>query len=479
MTSFERAPARPGPSTGAAYPTPATTLTGHRLFLSLMLLTQFLVVLLDTVAALGLPAIQRDLGFSGPDVQWVLTAYLIAYGGLLVLAGRTADVFGRRRVLVGGLLLFTAASCLCGAAGSAATLIAARAVQGAGAAFASAAALSMVTVMFTGRARHAALGAWGLVSGFSASVGVVLGGIVTELLGWRWTFLLLAPLGLAIALLTRRFAPGLGALPRTRPLDVGGAVTCTVGVTLVVLGISRSHDAALTSPGTLAPFAAGVAMIAFFLAWERRAAAPLMPLWVLRRRSVVGSNLGAAVFGAVLFGVFILASLYLQDGLGYEPIATGLALVPMGVMSLTLGVAVGRLVTRFGYRAIVVIGLAVMAAGAGALSVGAGDGLLAAFLPASLLFGVGLCLSEISTIIGATDELGHGELAGLASGLWSTAFQLGGAIGTAILTTVMAAASDDAGAQGVIDGFAMAAATGAGIALAGALLVLGILPARR
>jgi MFS family permease len=461
-----------------AVPPPASeTLDGRRMLLGLLLTTQCLVVLLDTASALALPGIQRDLGFAPQDLQWVLTAYILGFGGLLLLGGRAADLAGRRRVLVGGLAVFALASLACAVAGSPLALTVARGVQGAGAAFASAAGLSIVTVIFTGAARNAALGAWGIVSGASASIGLVTGGIVTDVLGWRWSFGLIVPIAVATVLLSLRFVPALPGSGREKPLDVAGAALCTGGIALFVLGISGVQDGGWGTTRTSGGLLGGAALLAAFLAWERRAADPLVPPWVLRTRSVVGTNLGAGVLGASLLGVFMIASLYLQDGLRHGPLEAGLLMLPTGAASLVAGGDVGRLVGRVGYRPVIVAGLLVLAGGALALSLAAGHPVLLSFAPALLLFGVGIVLSEVSSLIGATDDLGHGELAGLASGLWSTSFQLFGAVGVALLVTIATAHPGD-GAAGAVDGFERATLVGAGIALAGAALTAGALSRR-
>jgi MFS family permease len=446
---------------------PFERLQGHRLMLVLMLLTQCLVVLLETASTLALAGIQADVGFEAQDLHWVLTAYLIGFGGLLMLGGRAADLIGRRRVLVGGLTGFTIASLACAVSDSPLALSIARALQGGGAAFASAAALSIVTVTFTGDARNAALSAWGIISAASASIGLLVGGITVDLLGWRWVFGLIVPIAGVTAVLSLRFVPRLRGTKRVLPLDIPGAVLCTGGVALLVFGLSGIQDQGLGATRTWTGLLAGTALMVALLAWERHAPDPLLPLWVFRRRSLMGANLASGIFGAVLLGLFIVMALYLQEGLDYSPIESGVLLLPTSIVSLVTGFSVGRLVTRFGYRPVIVVGLVVLSAGALALSASADNSVLAVFVPATLLFGIGISLSEISSLIGAMDELGHGELAGLASGLWSTAFQLLGAVGVAIVVTV-AAGSTASGPAGVTEGFEQAALAAAGIAIAGA-----------
>ena len=453
------------------------TLAGNHLLLGLLLLTQCLVVLLDTSLALALPGIEESLGFAPHDLQWVLTTYMIGFGGLLILGGRTADLFGRRRILVAGLTVFALASLLCALAWSPLFLSVARAAQGGGAAFASAAALSIVTVTFTGAARRVALSAWGIVSGASASVGLVLGGIAADLLGWRWVFGLIFPIAASIAVLSLRFVPSSARACSRRPLDVPGAVLCASGIAALVLGASAVQDTGAGGLRTWGGLLSGGVLLCVFLLWERHAADPLVPLWAIGRRLTGGANLASGTLGAVLLGVFLGMSLYLQEGRSLSPVVSGLQMLPTGLVSVVAGLAVGRMVGRVGPRPVILAGLLVLATGSLALAVVAAAESLIPFLAASLLFGLGVSMAEVSSLIGATEEFGHGELAGLASGLWSTAFQLCGAIGVAVVVTL--AAGSGAGSEAdAVDGFEQAAAVGAAMALAGALLAAPLLRQR-
>jgi EmrB/QacA subfamily drug resistance transporter len=446
------------------------------LLLGLLLLTQFLVVLLDVDATLALPAIQRDLGFSVADLQWVQTAYMIGFGGFLLLAGRGADLLGRRRVLVGGLAVFTLASVWCGIAPSAVTLVLGRAVQGFGSALAAAAALSIVTVTFTrGAERDRALGLYGLVSGIAATLGLLVGGVVTELMGWRWVFLIMVPVSAAAALAILRVVPPYPGARGAGRLDVAGAVTASAAIALLVLGVSEAGSAGWTDAAAIGPLLGAVALGAAFVARERRAAAPILPLGVLRLRNVVGGNAATLVFGAMLLGVLALMSIYLQDARGLSPIECGLWMLPTGLGSLTLSVAASRLVGRFGFRRMLAVALVLTAAGAGGLSAAGADGSLwLVFLPAAVLFGIGICFAEVSSVITTSEDLGHGADAGLSSGLWSTSTQVGGAIGLGVMAAVMAQGADGPGAAGVAAGFQDAMLLGAGIGAVGVAIVLAV-----
>ena len=464
----KRATIRGGLSVTAARPI-------HRsLLLALLLLTQFLVVLLDVDATLALPAIQRDLGFAITGLQWVQTAYMIGFGGFLLLAGRAADLFGRRRILVAGLAVFTLASVWCGLAPSAVALVLGRAVQGLGSALAAAAALSIVTVTFTrGAERDRALGLYGLVSGLAATLGLLVGGVVTELMSWRWVFLVMVPVSAAAALaILRVVPPHPGA--RGERLDLAGAILGSSAITLLVLGVSQAGTAGWTGGATIGPLLGAVAVAAAFVARERRAAAPILPLGVLRLRNVVGGNVATLVFGALMLGVLALTSVFLQDARGLSPIECGLWMLPTGLGSLTLSVIASRLVGRFGFRAMLALALALMAGGsAGLAAVGADGSLWLVYLPAAAVFGAGICFAEVSSVITTSEDLGHGAEAGLSSGLWSTSMQVGGAVGLGVMATVMAHGSG-AGTAGVADGFHDAALLGAGIGVAGILVVLAV-----
>jgi EmrB/QacA subfamily drug resistance transporter len=439
------------------------------------LLTQFLVVMLDTEATLALPAIERDLGFSAGNLQWVQTAYMIGFGGFLLLAGRAADVFGRRRLLVLGLTTFTLSSALAGAAPSSEVLVAARAAQGLASALASAAALSIITVTFVrSEERDAALGAWGLVSGSGATVGFLVGGLVADLASWRWVFFILIPFGAFAAIASLLMVPAHGPTDRDQPLDLLGAVTSTVGLVALVFGVSESGTEGWASAATISGLVVGVVLLACFVACEARAASPLLPLHVLRLRNLVGGNVATLVFGAILLGIFALLSIYLQEGRGYSPIECGLALLPTGAASLLLSVRAGRLAGRYGKRRVLLSGMALLSAGSAALALATHDSsYLLGLLPASALFGIGICGTEVGSVITSVHDLGHTDAAGLASGLWSSSLQVGGALGLAVLATVMAASGR--GAVGVTEGFRSAAFVAAGIGVVGVVVVWLIL----
>ncbi|GIJ45562.1 MFS transporter [Virgisporangium aliadipatigenens] len=392
-----------------------------------VLCTGTLMVVLDgSIVAVALPVIGRDLGFDGAGLAWVVNAYLIAFGGLLLLAGRVGDLVGRRRVFLAGLVLFTAASLLCGFAGSAAVLVVARFVQGVGGAMASAVALGMVVTLFPAPAERAkALGVYSFTQAAGSSLGLVLGGVLTETAGWHWIFIINVPIGVvAVALVPRLFAAERG-LGLSAGADVPGAVLGTAGLMLGVY--------AIVGPSPLSGVAA-VLLIAGFVARQATAAAPLMPLRLVRP-----ANLTMLLLVAGMFGFQFLTALYLQDVLGYGAVATGLAFLPAPVLIavVSLGLA-GRLTARYGERAVLAGGLALIVAGLLLLTRAPADGHYAVDLfPALALLGSGFGASVVvlfaRAMSGADDAA-----AGVTSGIVNTTQQVGGALGLAALASVAA-----------------------------------------
>lgn len=401
---------------------------------------------------------------------------MITFGGLLLLAGRCSDMFGRRRMLLAGLGLFTGASLVCGLAGSPGVLVTGRALQGLASAFASAAALSIITVTFTrGSERDAALGGWGLVSGSAASIGLLLGGVLTEWLGWNWVFLSLVPVSGAAALASLWLVPAHHTVRAGTRLDVAGALLGTLAVVAFVFAIAESSSTGWISAPVLGGLAASLVLGALFAERERRATDPILPLRTLRIGNVGPGNVATLFFGAILLGVFALTSVYLQDGCGFSPVGCGFAMIGTGVMSILLSGRAARLVGRLGFRPVLAGGLAIMGAGAAALAVaggGAPSSVLVVFLPASVVFGAGIAATEVASIITSTEDLGHGELAGIASGLWSTSLQVGGAVGLAVLATVMAGVAHGHLRPTVVGGYRDAALVACALGLVGAALVL-------
>ena len=410
------------------------------LALGVLCLGNLMIVLDTTIVNVALPSIRQDLGFSESSLAWVVNAYLLTFGGFLLLGGRLGDLLGHRRMFVTGIACFTAASVVCGLAGSSATLVVARAVQGLGGAVVSAVALSLVMTLFTEPAERAkAMGFIGFVAAGGGSIGVLLGGVLTDSLDWHWIFLVNVPIGAAVLVLATRILP---ATDETRPrgsIDLAGAVTVTVALMLAVYGIVGGNAAGWTSARTLGVLLASVAMLAVFLRIESTVEAPLVPLALFRLRNLAVSNIVGVLWAAAMFAWFFLSALYLQLVLGYSPLQVGLSFLPanlvMGAFSLGLS---AKLVMRFGIRAPLGIGLLLAAAGLVLFArAPVGGDYLTDVLPAMLLLGVGAGMAFNPVLLAAMDDVEQTE-AGLASGVVNTAFMMGGALGLAVLASVAA-----------------------------------------
>lgn len=478
------------------------------MLLTLLVATQFLVVLLDTDVALALPAIRRELGFSRVGLQWVQSAYLITAGGFLLAGGRAADFFGRRRVLAGGLWLYAAFTLWCGLAGSQAMLVGGRAVSGIGAAVAGAAALAILTVTFrSGHARNTALGAWGIASGLAAALGPAIGGVVTDALGWSAVFLTLVPVQVAVAVGVLLVLPpdprsepadapeltdvpeltgaaNLTGAPAQDPPDVAGSLLATGALTLLIYAITSTASVGWGSTQALVALGGALGFAALFVLRERVARAPVVPPRVLRLRNLAGGNAVALLFGAVVIGIFVWLAIYVQDTMGYSPTQAGLALLPLGVAELIASMNAARLIGRLGFRGVLAVGM-LMLAGAmlGFTRLHQGAGYASALLPAGVLFGAGIGLAFVATVVACTEDLGHGADAGLASGLVNTSVQLGGALGLAIVSAVASGATGALSAAGggadvsLTTGFHHALLIAAALAAAGAVIAWSVLGA--
>jgi len=455
---------------------PARGRARHRgLALGLILLAQLLVVIDVSIVTLALPAIQRGLGFSPVDLQWVLSAYALAFGGFLLLGGRLADLLGRRRILITGAAVFTAASLACGLAGSAGALVAARAVEGLGAALMAPAALALILVLFPeGSERNKALGAFGAVSGAGGAIGVLAGGMLTTWLSWPWIFFVNLPVGVLIVAAARTLLPESRADLRHRRFDVVGAVTVTAGLTLLVYAVVTASSHGWASVTTIGLLTGAGALIAGFAVIEARSAAPLLPLSFFRNLTVTGANLAGLLMGALMFPMFVFLSLYMQQVLGYSALRSGLAFLVIAAGMIASSGAAQGLVTRAGAKVVLVAGLLAFAA-AQVLFVRlpAAGGFTAHLLPGFVLVAVALGLAFVADFIASATGISPAD-AGLASGLINTSQQIGGAIGLAVTTTVAAVrttASLRAGhppAVALTDGFHDAFAVTAGLALAAA-----------
>jgi EmrB/QacA subfamily drug resistance transporter len=460
------------------------------LVLVLVCIAQFMVVLDATVVNVALPSIQADLGFSVSSLQWVVNAYTLAFGGFLLLGGRAADYVGRRRLFVLGVVVFTAASLLSGLASSSELLIAARAMQGLGAAMVSPAALSIVTTTFhDGAERTKALSIWAAIAVGGGAIGLLLGGILTEYLSWEWIFFVNVPIGIAAVLLSLRFVPESRALG-TRGVDVAGAVSVTAGLTLLVYAIVKAQEYGWTSIETFGLAGAAIVLLAAFVAIEFRSRAPLVRLSIFRTRSLTGANLSMLAVAGGMFSVFYFASLYVQDILGFSPVQAGLAFLPLTAGIILFSFVAQQLIARVGVRAVALTGMGTAAVGLLLLARIPVDGSYAAdVLPGLLVMSAGLGMTFVPLTLIATTNVTDAD-AGLASGLFNTSQQVGGALGLAILSTVAASQTEDAlsGAGGtpsaveqasaIVDGFQVAFTVGAGLILAG-VLVTALLIRRR
>ena len=449
--------------------------------LALLCAAQFMVVLDASIVNVALPSIGTALDFSQDDLSWVVNAYVLVFGGFLLLGGRLADLLGRRRVFVVGLAIFSAASLLGGFATTDTQLIVARALQGLGGALFSPAALSIITATFRqGADRNKALGAWGAVAGSGGAVGVLLGGVLTDFAGWEWVLWVNVPIGLAAALLAYRLVPESHATDMRRNFDVPGAVTVTVGLSLLVYALVDAESAGWGSTQTIVLLAVALSLIAAFVVIERRALAPLIPGHLVSLATLRGSNVVGLLVGASLFSMFFFVSLYMQQVLGFSPLKTGLSYLPLAITIIISAGVASQLVTRFGFKPVLMVGMGFISAGLLWFSQISADGsYLGDVLGPSLLAAVGLGFSFVPTTIGAVSGVTEDE-SGIASGLINASQQVGGALGLAVLATIangrtedsLAEAGGAASAQGeaLTDGFQAALAGGAGFALLGLLL---------
>jgi EmrB/QacA subfamily drug resistance transporter len=410
----------------------------HRWRILAVVATAFFMTILDvSIVNVALPSIARSLNFSQANLQWVITAYAITFGGFLLLGGRAADLLGRRAVFIAGVTLFTAASLVCGLAQNEAMLIASRAVQGLGGAIISPAALSIVTTTFEeGSERNKALGVWGALGGSGAAVGVLAGGVLTEYLSWRWIFFVNVPIGALVLLLTPRIVPESRREGVERHYDALGAVLVSSGLALLVYAISEAPNVGWGTARTILLLIGSGALLVAFLVNERRVGEPLMPFHIFRVRTVAGANAVGFLLGGVLFANFFVLTLYVQDVLGYSAIKTGVTFVATaGTAVVAAGIAQG-LTTRFGAKPIIAIGLFLLIAAMVWYAQIPVHGKFASdLLPGYLLVGVGIAFSYVPVSIASLAGVADQE-AGLASGLINTSQQVGGAIGTAIASTI-------------------------------------------
>ncbi len=446
----------------------------------------FMVILDVAIVNVALPTIQEDLGFSQKNLQWVVSAYALTFGGLLLLGGRAADLLGRRRLFIVGLAVFAAASLLAALAWSDTILIAARAFQGVGAAVMTPAALSILMTTFReGAERNTALGIWGAVGASGGTVGVLLGGILTDTIGWEWIFYLNIPVALGVIAVAPALLSESRAEVGHRRFDLAGALSVTAGIALLVYALVEADSAGWASAQTLGLLGASAALLALFAAVELRSRAPIMPFSIFRLRAVTGSNVASLALGGAVFGMIFILTLYMQQVLAYSPIETGLAWLAMSLTALASSVVASVLVTRVGPRLPLSVGLVVAGAGLLLLARIPADGdYVTDLMPGLLVTGLGLGTAFVSLSIGALEGVADRD-AGLASGLVNTTQQVGGALGVAVLSTLAITRSDDLIADGtaapvaLTEGFQIALIAAGGFAIAGALAVLALVRGRR
>ncbi|WP_398494161.1 DHA2 family efflux MFS transporter permease subunit [Variovorax sp.] len=466
------------------------SLDNRKRWLALMVLCLgvLMIVLDTTIVNVALPSIRTDLGFTETSLVWVVNAYMLTFGGFLLLGGRLGDLYGHRRVFLAGLVLFTLASLACGISTTQGLLIAARAVQGLGGAIVSAVSLSLIMNLFTEPADRAkAMGVYGFVCAGGGSIGVLLGGLLTSSLSWHWIFLVNLPIGVAVYALCIALLPSARGQAHGEKLDVAGAVTVTLSLMLAVYGVVNGNEAGWRSAQTLGLLGTAVALLAIFIAIEARVKHPLMPLGLFRLRSVSVSNVVGVLWAAAMFAWFFISALYMQLVLAYTPMQIGLAFLPANVIMAVFSLGLSaKIVMRFGIRRPLAAGLWLAAIGLALFARAPVDGRFAIdVLPGMLLLGLGAGMAFNPLLLAAMSEVSASE-SGLASGVVNTAFMMGGALGLAVLASIAAAQTGSMLAAGastplaLTGGYQMAFLVGAVFAavagLLGALLLRSAMP---
>ncbi len=447
------------------------------LALWVLCLGDLMIVLDGTIVNVALPSIQADLGFSETSLAWVVNAYLLTFGGFLLLGGRLGDLFGQRRMFLVGISLFTLASLACGLAASQGQLVAARAVQGLGGALVAAVALSLVMTLFTEQADRAkAMGIFGFVLSGGGVAGVLLGGVLTDVLNWHWIFLVNLPVGALVFALSLRLLPAAPGIAGGSRLDVAGAVLITASLMLAVYAIVNGNRIGWTSAQTLGMLGGAVVLLGLFLVREARIASPLVPLGLFRNRNVSAANVVGILMAAGLFAYFFLSALYLQKVLGYTPLEVGFAYLPSMVIWGASSLYSDKLVMRFGIKPPLLVGLGLMTLSLLLFARAPVDGsFVIDVLPATLAVGLGAGIGFNPILLAAMSGVAPQE-AGLASGVVNTSFMMGGALGLAVLASLAAARTDDLLASGedslvaLNSGYHVAFLVGAVFAAAGAVV---------
>jgi EmrB/QacA subfamily drug resistance transporter len=448
--------------------------------LAVIALAQFMVIMDTSIIGVALPQIRTDLGFSPEDLSWVFNAYVVAFGGLLLLGGRLSDVFGAKRLFAAGWAILAIGSLAAGLAEAPAVEIAARAVQGAGAALIAPSALRLLMMLFGSNQKELmkAFAVYGAAAPAGGTAGVFLGGVITEWVSWPWVFYVNIPIALVVLAVTPGLMPGAAA--RRGSIDIAGAVTATAGLALAVFAIVRAPAEGWGSAETLVVLAGGLLLLAAFAAVQAAVREPLMRLGVLRAPNLAAANIAQLLLGAAWIPMWFFLNLYLQQVLGYGAFEGGAALLPMTVTIMVLMVVIApRVINRLGFKIPIVAGMLVLAAGMAVLSLARPDGNFAAdVLPATLIAATGMALAFIPSL-GTAISAARPEEGGLASGIVNTAYQVGSALGLAAMTAVATSQGADqlGNAEALTDGYSAAFLGAAGIALAGALLAAALLRA--
>jgi len=448
------------------------------LALLVLCLGVLMIVLDTTIVNVALPSIKTDLKFSATSLAWVVNAYMLTYGGFLLLGGRLGDLYGHRRLFLTGIVVFTLASLACGLSTTQAALVIARCVQGLGGAVVTAVGLSLIMDLFTEAADRArAMGVYGFVCAGGGSLGAMLGGVLTSSLSWHWIFLVNLPIGIGVVVLSLRLLPAVSAEAVSRHLDVLGAVTVTLALMLAVYAIVNGNEIGWTSPRTLGQLLVAIALLALFLAIEARVRAPLMPLRLFKLRNLAVSNIVGVLWAAAMFAWFFLSALYMQLVLGYNPMQVGLAFLPANLImaAFSLGIS-AKLVMRFGIRRPLAFGLLMAATGLLLFARAPVEGhFVIDILPGMVLLGLGAGIAFNPVLLAAMSDVSASE-SGLASGVVNTAFMMGGALGLAILASLAASRSEGLLGSGYLPlaalagGYQAAFMVGACFAALGALL---------
>jgi EmrB/QacA subfamily drug resistance transporter len=455
--------------------------------LAVVAVAQFMVILDASIVNVALPTIRRDVGFSEQSLSWILNAYTLIFGGFLLLGGRAADRLGRRRLFMAGIALFTAASLVCGVSQSEGELLVARGLQGLGGAMVSPAALSIILTTFAeGPERNRALAVWGAIAGAGGAVGLLLGGVIVQLLSWRWVFFVNVPIGVAVLALAPRIVPESRATAGAKGgYDVAGAVTITLGTIALVFTLIKADSWGWTSGRTIGGFVVAAVLIAAFLVIERRQKDPLVPLRIFSNRSLAAADATLLVTVAALFGMFFFLTLYMQQVLGFSALKTGIAYMPLSLTLIGASAVASQLVDRFTPKPVLSAGLLIAAAGFILLTTVSGHGDYGSHvLPAMIILAAGMGLAFVPVTIAGTSGVAPDD-SGLASGLLNMTQQVGGSLGLAILSSIATSRTTSALHTGLAlpaaltHGFKGAFTIGAVLCAMGAVFAIVLLPGRR